>query len=150
MVTNLRCEYASNPLGIDVTSPRFSWQIVHPQRGQLQSAYQVLVASNESNLGNNTGDMWDSGKVESGESVNVVYQGKSLKSGKRYYWKVRVWDKDEGASSCSNPVVFEMGLLNPDDWQGIWIGAEGGKTEKALLFRKVVTLGKPVARGRVL
>jgi len=149
MVTNLRCEYASNPLGIDVTSPRFSWQIVHPQRGQLQSAYQVLVASNESNLGNNTGDMWDSGKVESGESVNVVYQGKSLKSGKRCYWKVRVWDKDEGASSWSNPVVFEMGLLNPDDWQGVWIGAEGGKTEKALLFRKVVTLGKPVARGRV-
>ena len=125
MVTNLRCEYASNPLGIEVTSPRFSWQIAHPERGQLQSAHQVLVTSNESNLDNDTGDMWDSGKVESGESINVVYQGKSLESGKRYYWEVRVWNKDGKVSSYSETAIFEMGLLNSDDWKGRWIKGKG-------------------------
>ena len=46
--TNLRCEYLKNPAGIDVARPRFSWIIENPERGEAQSAYQLLVASMES------------------------------------------------------------------------------------------------------
>jgi len=90
--TSLLCEYVANPLGIDVTLPRFFWVLTHLGRGQLQSAYQVLVASNQATLDGETGDR-DSGKVVSGESVNVIYGGSELQSGRTYYWKVRVWDK---------------------------------------------------------
>ncbi len=118
----LRCEYRVNPMGIDVLSPRLSWQILSDQRSQKQTAYQVYVASNENLLRNNQPDMWDSGKVQSDNTTAIVYAGKSLRSDHVYFWKVRVWDTS-GASSCwSRPAQWSMGLLDPDDWQAEWIG----------------------------
>ncbi len=103
-VTDLRCEYKINPLGIDNTSPRLSWKLFenNPARGQKQTAYQILVASSLNNLNNNVGDVWDSGKVESNQSVNIIYQGKSLESTKQYFWKVKVWDLSGFASKWSD------------------------------------------------
>ncbi len=147
--TNLLCEYVSNPLGIDVTSPRLSWILNHSGRGQLQSAYHVLVASSRSKLEANCSDKWDSGKVESNHSVNVAYQGSPLDSGKTYYWKVRVWNKKGKVSPYSDVARFEMGLLQPSCWQGEWIGWQGGKTGEALLVRKEFAIDKPVSRARV-
>jgi len=145
--TNLRCEYAVNPMGIDVISPRFSWILGHSERGQVQSAYQVLVATNEENLSLDKGDMWDSGKVLSDQSINVVYKGKQLESGKTYYWKVCVWDKDNRRSPWSKVNTFEMGLLKPEDWEGEWIGSENLDISSPLL-RKEFTLDKQVKRAR--
>ena len=138
---SLVCEYTSNPLGIDVTPPRFSWMLNHSERGQLQSAYQVLVASSKANLDVERGDQWDSGKVISEESINVVYAGSALESGKTYYWKVRFWDKDGQVSPYSETATFEMGLLNSGDWKGKWI--KGGN-----LLRKKFILGKEIKRAR--
>ena len=149
VVKNIVCEYALNPLGIDTVSPRFSWQVNHPERGQLQSAYQVLVASSQSNLDKDIGDKWDSEKVESGQSVNVAYKGNPLKSGKSYYWKVRVWDKNSQVSPYSERATFEIGLLKTSDWQGEWIGWRAGKAGEALFFRKEFTLDKSIARARI-
>src|SRR5439155_12706904 len=89
---NLRCEYLSNPLGIDVPQPRFSWALEHSERGQSQSAYRVLVATRRDALDQDKGDQWDSGQVRSDQSTQVVYTGKPLESGRAYYWKVRYWD----------------------------------------------------------
>lgn len=139
--TSLLCEYVSSPLGIDVILPRFSWVLEHSERGQLQSAYQVLVASSQENLDVENGDKWDSGKVASKESTNVIYRGSDLQSGKTYYWKVRIWDKDEKMSPWGKVATFEMGLLNPDDWKGEWI--EGGN-----LFRKKFVIDKDITRAR--
>ena len=119
----LRCEYAVNPLGIDVTIPKFSWLIESLERGQMQSAYQVLIATSLENLNNNKGDKWDSKKVKSNNSVNILYKGGSLVSSEKCYWKVRVWDKKGKMSEWSESVTFEMGLLNPDDWEGKWVGS---------------------------
>jgi alpha-L-rhamnosidase len=119
---NLRCEYLTNPLGIDVTHPRFAWVLEHSERGQKQSAYQILVATSAEKLGRDEGDAWDSAKAASDDSTQVVYAGKALASGGRYYWKVRAWDKDDHASAYSQPAWFEMGLLSRDDWKGQWIG----------------------------
>ena len=121
-VKYLRCEYRVNPLGIDVVKPRLSWILESEQRAQVQSAYQVLVASSEENLKRNKGDLWDSGKVNSDQSNQVIYKGKPLVSRIRCYWKVRVWDKNDKVSTWSEPAMWAVGLLEPEDWQAKWIG----------------------------
>ncbi|MFV9551406.1 family 78 glycoside hydrolase catalytic domain [Algibacter sp. PT7-4] len=122
-LTDLKCEYRTNPLGIDNTSPRLSWKLVdkNKTKGQKQTAYQILVASNLENLENNTGDVWNSGKETSNQSVNNTYQGNPLKSTKQYFWKVKVWDKDGKVSNWSKPAKFSIGLLKQSDWKGDWI-----------------------------
>ena len=128
-LTNLRCEYLSDPLGIDVEKPRLSWVIEDKGqktevRGQRQTAYQVLVASSEKLLKKNKGDLWDSGKVASDQSIQVEYAGKPLQSRTHCHWKVRVWDKDGKESEWSQPALWTMGLLTPGDWRGKWIGLD--------------------------
>src|SRR5450756_769953 len=72
---NLRCEYLADPLGIDATSPRLSWVLDSDQRGEKQTAYQVLVASSPKILGDDKGDLWDSGKVATDETAQISYAG---------------------------------------------------------------------------
>ena len=139
---NLRCEYLSDPLGIDVRQPRFAWGLDHTARGQRQTAYQILVATQPGLLDQDKGDQWDSGKVVSEDSTQVVYSGKPLASGAAYYWKVRSWDKDGKASPYSRVAQFEMALLSADEWKGQWIsGANQLRTE--------FQLAEAVARARV-
>jgi len=145
---NLLCEYMPNPLGIDVIQPRFSWVLDHSERGQLQSAYQVLVGSSKENLDIGNSDMWNSGKVNSEQSVNVIYEGNPLESGKTYYWRVRWWDKNNEVSPYSEIATFEMGLLGADDWRGQWIGWLGEKNGRGPLFRKEFNLDRKIARAR--
>ncbi|WP_245850806.1 family 78 glycoside hydrolase catalytic domain [Paenibacillus herberti] len=122
-ITDLNTEYMNNPLGIDVMKPRMSWKLSSDTRAQLQAAYRIQVASSSANLSANNPDMWDTDKVESNQSVNIAYNGKPLESGKRYYWRVQVWDKSNAApSEWSSPSWWEMGLLNEADWQAKWIG----------------------------
>lgn len=120
--THLKCEYLSNPLGIDARQPRFSWRLQHTERGQKQSAYQLLVATRPELLDQDKGDHWDTGKLASEESTQVVYAGKPLESGRTYFWKVRTWDRQGSASPYSRMAHFEMGLLTPQEWRGQWIG----------------------------
>ena len=123
-VAAVSTEYAEDPLGIDADRPRFGWKLRSNRHGMLQSAYRVVVSSSEEKLKAGVGDVWDSGKVSSDRSVNVVYGGEELRSGRRYYWKVRVWDEEGRASGWSRPAYFEMGLLRPSDWEARWIGLE--------------------------
>src|SRR5947209_7807212 len=93
----LRCEYRINPAGVEAPEPRLSWVLTADRpktRALKQSAYRVLVASTEKALATGTGDLWDSGKVESDQSIQVVYRGKPLTSGMAAFWKVQVWDQD--------------------------------------------------------
>jgi len=121
-VENLRCEYQVNPLGVDVVSPHLSWNIISPQRGEVQSAYRLLVASSEALLAKDKGDIWDSGKIKSGQSIHVAYQGPPLRAGVKYFWKVQVWDRNGKPSGWSRPAFWTMGLLTASDWGGAkWI-----------------------------
>ena len=89
-VSDLRCEYAVNPLGIDAAAPRLSWKLTHPERDQRQTAYQVIAARRaEALVEDSDGLVWDSGKVMSSDSVAVVYGGPPLASRERVYWRVR-------------------------------------------------------------
>src|SRR5260370_40048824 len=120
----LRCEYRGNPQGNDATEPRLSWVLTpvnRKARGLRQTAYRLLVASSEAALRANTGDLWDSGKTGSADSIHIVYRGKTLNSGAAAWWKVQVWDQDGQASEWSADAQWSMGLLQAQDWQGKWI-----------------------------
>ena len=157
-VDELRCEYRSNPLGIDNPHPRLSWVLHSDQRGEVQSACQIVVASSREKLEKDEGDIWDSGKVESSQSVQVPYGGKALASREVCHWKVRVWDKAGEVSAWGPPAVWEMGLISPQDWEAQWLNDGKSNPEKdedcykedpAPLFRKEFNLSKEVSRGRL-
>ncbi|MDB6076754.1 MAG: inverting alpha-L-rhamnosidase, partial [Akkermansiaceae bacterium] len=105
-----RCEDRIDPLGVDIAKPRFSWKIDSDQRGQAQTAYEVVVDG-----------VWDSGKVNSSESLHVEYGGPALATAKGYTWKVRVWGANGEASDWSGPAGFSTGL---SAWSAKWIGRE--------------------------
>ena len=118
----LRCEYLSDPLGIDEPAPRLSWIVESGERGQRQTAWRVLVASTEKLLLQDQGDLWDTGKVAGDETIGAAYQGKPLVSHQRCFWKVKVWDKDGQESPWSKTAIWSMGLLQAGDWKAEWIG----------------------------
>lgn len=125
VVSDLQCQYQDNPLGVEDVSPLLSWQLHSPGRNIMQTAYRVLVADSKTLLQQNTGNIWDSKKVNSDQSIQVAFSGKKLQSGKLYYWKVMVWDNHNTASGWSKPSAWQMGLLHPDDWKGAqWIAYE--------------------------
>src|ERR1039458_1559518 len=122
----LRCEYLLNPLGIDTLRPRLEWMLESKpkERGRKQTAYQILVATSETALRSGQGDLWDSGRIDSNQTVQIPYGGNSLPSRQRCRWKVRVWDEHGKPSAWSEPARWSMGLLAPGDWQGGWIGGD--------------------------
>ena len=149
VATRLRCENRDNPVGIDTPAPRFSWWMDSSRRGERQTAYRVLVASSEEDLAQNNGDLWDSGTVEGDKSIAVSYAGKPLVSGKQYWWKVQLTDRDGKALSWSTPATFVMAKVNAEDWQGRWIGANADRRHGAVYLRKEIEVEKPVKRAVV-
>ncbi|WP_316767348.1 family 78 glycoside hydrolase catalytic domain [Pedobacter frigiditerrae] len=120
-VIDLTCEYRTNPLGVDVAKPSLSWKLQSSQYNVIQSAYQIIVADNLVDLKNNKGNVWDSKKLASNQSIQIKYNGLKLLSTKKYYWKVKVWD-NKGLSASSEPAFWQMGLLAVADWKGAqWI-----------------------------
>lgn len=118
---NLRCEMLENPLGIQTSQPRLSWELESKERNVEQTAYQVLVASSEAKLKAGEGDLWNSGKVASNQSTHIVYKGKPLTSRTTCFWKVKVWT-NKGEGFWSEPAKWSVGLLNESDWSSQWIG----------------------------
>jgi alpha-L-rhamnosidase len=154
----LRCEYRVNPLGIDEAQPRLTWRVDSDKRGSKQSAYQILVASSMELLRQNTGDLWDSGKVISDQTVNVVYAGKPLVSRQECFWKVRVWNENSKAR-WSDVANWTMGLLPPADWHAdyisfhdttpVWKNTANLFLPPAHQFRKEFAAAKKVRRATI-
>ena len=148
-VGELRCEYLSNPQGIDVLKPRLSWVL----GAGAQTAYRVLVASSQSLLQRDRGDLWDSGRVPSAQHTWVEYAGKALTSGQQAWWKVQVWSGEGKSPSWSGQASWSMGLLEASDWNGKYIGEqrpEGTAEGTALPFpwlRKTFTISAKPARA---
>jgi len=135
---HLTTEYAQAPLGLDVEAPRLGWRL---PGDELQTAYQVEVRDGSRVV-------WDSGRVSSRESAQVVYGGPPPDRATRYHWRVRVWDDDGQASSWSRPAWWESGLLGEAGWRGAqWIGR--GADGPAPLLRRDFRLDAPVERARL-
>lgn len=159
---NLKCEYRENPLGIDVFQPSLSWQVETLRKNWDQTAYEIKVAGSEAMLEQDKGDIWESGKIKSCESINIQYKGSKLISKKRYHWKVRVWDSNGNPSPWSDNAYWACGIFDPSEWQAKWISsryveAKQGRLQiperehiilpmtpdtAALLLRKEVKLAK--------
>lgn len=157
-VTNLQCEMLNNPEGIDVVQPRLSWQIKADENAVKQTAYQILVASSLENLNANKADLWDSGKVESNQSVHIIYQGKKLSDRQNAFWKVTIFT-NKGEIKSGENAHFSIGILTYADWKSTrWIGYEKvSKTDSvsqfsrlsARYFRKGIDLKKPIKTAKV-
>ncbi len=130
-VFNLTCEHEENPLGVDNLEPRFSWQINAQERGFEQSAWQLLVADSKEKIEADNGNIWNSGKNNSSNSVLLPFEGKRLEAGKRYFWKIRIWDKKGNVSFWSSINYFQMGLFTENDWgKAQWIALEKDKKDE--------------------
>lgn len=134
-IEEMKTEYLTNPIQLDIEKPRLSWKLQPAQpnaRNISQTAYQVLVASSAEQLGNDKGDLWDSGRVESSQSILIRYAGSALTSGQECFWKVRIWDQEGQLGDWSQTASWEMALLKADDWAGSqWIGHEGDSRKSA-------------------
>ncbi len=146
-VNDLICEYHTNPLGIDVPKPRLSWKIESPAQNVLQTAYEIKVTDQSGKL------LWNSGKINSAQSIDIAYDGPALKSMQRVLWQVRIWDNQSKATAWSAPASWEMGILEPESWKASWItlGSEpdvkGSKPSQ--YFRKEFSTSKKVKSARV-
>ncbi len=165
-VTSLTCNGEIHPLGID-RQPLLSWVLTSGEYGRQQTAYQLQVAGALDVLQSGTPDIFDSGQKKSSQSVHVK-PDIDLKSGVRYYWRVRVWDKDDRVSAWSAPAWFETGLLYQSDWRAEWIStpplfdwqavdarrkklpndAPPERPEPAPLFRREFFIGREVRTAR--
>ncbi len=147
---NLLCENSTNPIGLDISQPRFSWVLNSDERSVLQTAYEIKVSLDKSpSVSKNL--VWQSGKQMSDQSVHVTYGGKALQPTKRYYWQVRIWDNEGNTSAWSEPAFFEMGMMNPAQWQAKWITA--GYQEDSVLrpspfFRRNFSSSKKISSAR--
>ncbi|GIM97363.1 alpha-L-rhamnosidase [Paractinoplanes toevensis] len=118
-LAGLTTERRTDPVGLDAAEPRFGWRLVSTAGGQIQGRYQVTVGTTP-----NGADVWDSGQVASGQSVDVPYGGPALASNRTYHWRVRVWDAQGRPSPWSTPARFDTGLFDPaTEWQASFIGA---------------------------
>ncbi len=155
---DLRTEYRVNPLGIDEAKPRLTWRVESKEQGQFQTAYRILVASSLAKLAAEQGDLWDSGKVISDETVNISYEGRPLTSRQECFWKVCVWDKN-GKAKWSESAFWTMGLLRADDWRAEYISFRDTTpvfTNKDSLYlppaqqyRKEFTVARKVRRATI-
>jgi len=147
---NLRCECQVDPLAVDLPAPRLSWMLDAVERGQIQTAYQILVASNPDLLEPGHADLWDSGRVTSSAQNQIPYAGSLLQSNQGCFWKVRVWDSPLGEGRWSELARWTMALRQPGDWQAAWIGAGPFQPGQALpLFRRPFEVTKPLRRALV-
>ena len=148
----LTCEYKKNPLGIDSQSPRLSWLIeAGSQRDILQTAYEIRVSKTRQGLGNKADLIWESGKINSSQSIQIEYGGKGLEPRQKYYWQVKIYtNKDE--SNWSEINFWETGLFKPANWQAQWIEADikedVGQAQPAQYFRKEFSTKEKIISAR--
>ena len=143
----LQCEHLRNPLGIDNPTPRLAWRLLDPRQGARQTAYRVVVGTDSAAVAQGKGNVWDSGRRPTPDML-LTYDGPALQPLTRYYWQVRVWDKDQ-MPSTSETASFETGLMQTHPWQGTWIDdGHDIHYRPAPYFRKTFRAPKPILRAR--
>jgi alpha-L-rhamnosidase len=154
----LSCEYLLQPLGIDSKSPRLSWTYINQGRDQFQQAYEIIVSDDLKSINAMKGNSWSTGKIISSRNINIVYNGSTLRSLTRYYWRVRTYNQSGEVSGWSKPTWFETGMMNGTDWSAKWIGdgkqaplkdEEYYQPDPMPLFRKNFTASKKISSARL-
>lgn len=148
-VVKVRCEYRENPTGLDVRKPRFGWAIESEERNIVQAAYRLQVASEE---GFEKEMVWDTGRVESDASQHIEYAGGLLAERTRYYFRIKVWDRQGNESDWCETAFWETAFFSPDAWEAQWITADReeitGKVLPSSLFRRTLAIDRKVQEAR--
>lgn len=147
-VSNLSCEYQTNPLGLDEPAPRLGWTISSDRRATAQGTCRVRVATTPEILTTGGADVWDSGVVAT-PSACLTYAGRPLNSRERCWWTVDLRDNYDRSAAAPTPAWFEMGLLDPSDWRAGWMGWPAAVSGAGLLFQGGFDISKPVRQARV-
>jgi alpha-L-rhamnosidase len=147
----LRCEYLSRPLGIDVPNPRLSWQLQDARYGAVQRSYRIIVATDSTDISGGVGTMWDQSAAS--DEMLVTYSGKPLTPFTKYFWRVEIEDMDN-IRRTSEISSFETGMTDISNWKGYWIsdgehlGGNGIHVKQAPYFRKEFKTEKTVKSAR--
>ncbi|MEN8193999.1 MAG: family 78 glycoside hydrolase catalytic domain, partial [Bacteroidota bacterium] len=155
MPVNLQCDQVQNPLAINNTAPRLSWTLPLFEETQKQLAYHIIVSSSVEDINKNIGDLWDSGKINGGQSQHIKYDGIALHSKQQAYWKVRIWNQNDQPTEWSETSKWSIGLLEKEDWEANWIAISEDKkpdlpeTDPAPYFRKEFRISKPIKSATV-
>lgn len=141
-ISALTVEHLTNPIGLDESQPKFGWILSSTKRNVMQTAYEIQVSDNVAMKGKM---LWQTGKVVSDASINIAYEGEKLQSGKRYFWRVRVWDNKAKNSGWSAVNYWQMALLNTADWKAQWIESDMKETKRLCpQFRKSFKITKTI------
>ncbi len=144
---NLACEYIENPLGIDATHPRLTWKLKDTRSGAKQSAYQIFVGTDSVQVSNVKGNTWQTQKVNTPKQL-ISFGGKALQPFTKYFWTVKMWDKD-GMASVAKIVSFETGMMEMKNWKGAWINdTRNINLQPAPYFRKAFGVVKKIVTAR--
>ncbi len=143
---NLQVEYLTNPMGIDIKQPRFSWKIQSDEKDVSQAAYRIIVGENLKDVEQEEGGLWDSEKTAADNTVNIEYNGSPLKSNTKYFWRVGVWLNDE-IVSWSRPASFHTGILDKNEWEAKWITTQAEITDASPFLRKEFQVEKEIEQA---
>lgn len=147
---NLRSFDKQNPIGTN-NKAYFGWYLSDPDTNEIQSAYQIIVASSLTNLKANKGDVWDSQKTNSRKQNYIYIKKNALKAATTYYWKVRCWDKDGNVSPYSETASFTTGLLSNADWSSaLWIKRDSKDNDDYTYFRKKAKLDNKTIKKAIV
>jgi alpha-L-rhamnosidase len=150
VVNQLKCEFQENPIGIDRANPLLQWKMLDERRGAKQTAYQIIVSGSLQNAEKANGDVWDTGQVDSDQSVHVRYNGVDLEPMQEYFWRVRIWDQNGEASEWSEPASWETGLMDESNWQAGWIARSADNPGRSAYMRNDFELPeKNIEKARV-
>ncbi len=147
-IVKLRCEYKESPVGIGERHPRISWQIISDQRGIVQTEYHIQLSVEDTFYD----VLWDTGVIQSEQSIHVEYTGPALKSRTRYYFRVKIRDNKENDSGWSDTAFWETGLLGKEEWKAQWIrpAIENEDTKEACpMLRKTFEVKGNVRTARI-
>jgi alpha-L-rhamnosidase len=133
--TGLLCDLLAHPEIATITNknPDFGWIVNAGVKEDYQTAYQIQVATSPSLLQDGHADLWDSGKISSGQSINIHYSGKGLEPHQHYWWRVCTWGKTGRQSSWSavqkfNTSDFGLSKAWPGESRWVALSGENGKS----------------------
>lgn len=151
-VRNTRCEYLENPIGIDISQPRFTWELASEKQGVLQTAYRISIAFSADLLEKDSADVWQSDKISGSEQWGVLAGPQKLESFTKYYWNVKVWLDSDKNPVVSETATFETAMMSEKDWSAAWISDTHDEAhEPSPLFRKEIRIetGKKINSARL-